>query len=60
MFGACQRRSGELPRAALRLYSSHWDFSGAASAAASGVENSASVECVGSDQASTSGTFCGD
>ncbi|KAG0622908.1 hypothetical protein M758_3G133100 [Ceratodon purpureus] len=55
MFGACQRRSGELPRAALRLYSSHWDFSGAASAAASGVENSASVECVGSDQASTSG-----
>lgn len=43
MFGACRRRSRELPRAALRLYSS----TGPA------VENS--VSCVGSDQASTSG-----
>ena len=60
MFGACRRRSGELPKAALRLCSSHWDFLSNALSTALAMENSASVQCVGSDQASTSGIPCED
>ncbi|XP_024388070.1 bifunctional protein FolD 2 [Physcomitrium patens] len=49
MFGVCQRRA-EVPKAALRLYSSHRKF-------VTDVlfENSATVECASSDQATTSG-----
>lgn len=60
MFGACQRHSVQLPRAALRLFSSLWEFSGNALLAAPAGENLASVECVGYDQASTSGISCGN
>ncbi len=60
MFAACRRRCGELPKAALRLYSSNWDFLGNALLAAPDVENSASVQYVGSDHASISGIYCED
>lgn len=55
MFGACQRRSAELPKAALRLFSSQRECLGNVVMAAPAVENSAAVEYVSSNQASTSG-----
>lgn len=54
MFGACQRRSAELPKAALRLYSSRRDCLANVLLAAPAVENSACDEYVSSDQ---SGNF---